>query len=68
MREPTADEEEALLMAQKRLWDKLRAEVVDRLEKKDLQMVQAYQKQRRVAVADPRVIFRRGDCVLLRRR
>lgn len=41
-REPTADEEQALLTAQARFWDEPRREVVARLEKKDLQMVQEY--------------------------
>lgn len=39
-----------------------------RLQKKDLQMVREYQKRNRLATHDPRVIFRTGDRVLLRRR
>jgi hypothetical protein len=42
--------------------------VINRLHQTDLKMIREYQKKRRVASHDPRVIFRRGDRVLLRRR
>ena len=67
-REPTAEEESALLTAQGSVWDELRGEVAAKQQKRDLQMVLEYQKKRRIASHDPRVVFKHGDRVLLRRR
>ena len=57
-----------MLTAQGRFWEELQGEVREKLQKWDLQMIQEYQKKRRVASHDPRVIFKPGDRVLLRRR
>lgn len=67
-REPTEDEEEALYRAQGQFWDTVRAQVIDRLQANDLKMIRVYRRQQQEGHRDPRVIFRPGDRVLLRRR
>ncbi len=42
--------------------------MVDRLQRNDLDMIKAYRRQKQLAEKDPRVIFKPGDQVLLRRR
>jgi hypothetical protein len=68
MREPTAEEEEALFAAQSTFWDVVRGLVTERLQANDLKMIRAYRRNKLVADRDPRVIFKPGDRVLLRRR
>lgn len=46
----------------------VKALVVERLQANDLKMIQAYRRNKAVADRDPRVIFKPGDRVMLRRR